>query len=165
MSALKRCEREPSPNSPERFRSARASSAGNGPLSRNRQAPTSGDTEFEDKSSQQMRLFKLSDLHANDYVEVRGALAQTGGLDASILVRDRPENPSYLQGTASNVASPNLTVLGIMVVTSLATQFSGPDGGTLSAAAFFSLAPGKTVKVRGTLFSGVFTVDQAQIKQ
>jgi hypothetical protein len=126
---------------------------------------TSSDTEFEDKSSQQMRLFKLSDLHTNDYVEARGAPAQSGGLNASILVRDVPENHSYLQGTASNVASPNLTVLGFMVVTSLATQFSGPDGGVLSAAAFFSLAPGKTVKVRGTLFSGVFTADQAQIEQ
>jgi hypothetical protein len=126
---------------------------------------TSGDTEFEDKSSQQMRLFKLSDLHMNDYVEVRGAPAQSGGLNAGILVRDVPENHSYLQGTASNVVSPNLTVLGFMVATSLATQFSGPDGGPLSAAAFFSQAPGKTVKVRGTLFSGVFTADQAQIEQ
>jgi len=126
---------------------------------------TSSDTEFEDKSSQQMRLFKLSDLHTNDYVEARGAPAQSGGLNAGILVRDVPENHSYLQGTASNVASPNLTVLGFMVVTSLATQFSGPDGGVLSAAAFFSQAPGKTVKVRGTLFSGVFTADQAQIEQ
>jgi hypothetical protein len=126
---------------------------------------TSSDTEFEDKSSQQMRLFNLSDLHANDYVEVRGAPAQSGGLNSSILVRDLPENHSYLQGTASNVVSPNLTVLGFMVATTLATQFSGPDGSTLSAAAFFSQAPGKTVKVRGTLFSGVFSADQAQIEQ
>src|SRR5207237_247586 len=35
MSALNRCEREPSPSSPERFRSACASSACNGRLSRN----------------------------------------------------------------------------------------------------------------------------------
>jgi hypothetical protein len=56
-------------------------------------------------------------------------------------------------------------VLGFMVATSLATQFSGPDGSTLSAAAFFSQAPNKTVKVRGTLFSGVFTADRAQIEQ
>ena len=126
---------------------------------------TNSNTEFEDKSSQQMRPFNLSDVHTNDYVEARGAPAQSGGLNASILVRDRPENHSYLQGTASNVASPNLTVLGIVVVTSLATQFSGPDGGTLSAAAFFSQAPNKIVKVRGTLFAGVFTADQAQIQQ
>ncbi len=125
---------------------------------------TSSDTEFEDKSNQQMRPFNLSDLRTNDYVEARGAPAQSGGLNASILVRDRPENHSYLQGTASNIASPNLTVLGIMVVTNpLATQFSGPDGGILSAAAFFSQALNKTVKVRGTLLAGVFTADQAQI--
>ena len=126
---------------------------------------TSSATEFEDQSNQQLRPFKLSDVHTNDYVEARGAPAQTGGLTASILVRDTPENHSYLQGTASNVASPNLTLLGITVATTLATQFSGPDGSTLSAAAFFSQAPNKTVKVRGTLFAGVFTADQAQIEQ
>jgi len=125
---------------------------------------TSSATEFEDKSNQQMRLFNLSDVHTNDYVEARGAPAQSGGLNANILVRDAPENHSYLQGTASNVVSPNLTVLGITVVTTLATQFSGPDGGTLSAAAFFSQAPNKSVKVRGTLSAGVFTADQAQIE-
>jgi len=126
---------------------------------------TSSATEFEDKSNQQMRVFKLSDVHTNDYVEARGAPPQSGGLNANILVRDPPENHSYLQGTASNVVSPNLTLLGITVVTTLATQFSGPDGGTLSAAAFFSQAPNKSVKVRGTLFAGVFTADQAQIEQ
>ena len=125
---------------------------------------TSSDTEFEDNSNQQLRTFNLSDLHTNDYVEARGTPAQTGGLNASILVRDNPENHSYLQGTATNVASPNLTVLGITVVTSLATQFSGPDGSTLSAAAFFSQASNKAVKVRGTLSAGVFTADQAQIE-
>jgi len=80
-------------------------------------------------------------------------------------VRDIPESHSHLQGTAGNVVSPNLTLLGITVATTLATQFSGPDGGTLSAAAFFSQAPNKSVKVRGTLFAGVFTADQAQIEQ
>ena len=125
---------------------------------------TSSDTEFEDKSSQQMRLFNLSDLRTNDYVEARGAPAQSGGRNGGILVRDAPENHSYLQGTASNVVSPNLTVLGFTVATTLATNFSGPDGLPLSATAFFSQAPGKTVKVRGTLFSGVFAADQAQIE-
>ena len=126
---------------------------------------TSSATEFEDKSNQQIRLFNLSDVHTNDYVEARGAPAQSGGLNANILVRDSPENHSYLQGTASNVVSPNLTVLGITVVTTLATQFSAPDGSTLSAAAFFSQAPNKSVKVRGPLSAGVFTADQAQIEQ
>jgi len=79
---------------------------------------TSSATEFEDKSNQQMRLFKLSDVHTNDYVEARGAL-QTGALNANILVRDIPESHSHLQGTAGNVVSPNLTLLGITVATTL----------------------------------------------
>jgi len=50
---------------------------------------TSSDTEFEDKSSQQMRLFRLSDVRTNDYVEARGAPARAGA-QRSILVRDVP---------------------------------------------------------------------------
>jgi hypothetical protein len=81
-------------------------------------------------------------------------------------MRASAENRSYLQGVASNIASPNLTLLGVTVVTNpSATQYSGADGGSLNAAAFFTQAAGKTVKVRGAFMGGVLTADQAQIKQ
>ena len=126
---------------------------------------TSASTEFDDKSNQHVRLFRLADLGAGDYVEVRGAESQPGTLSASILVRDNAENRSYLQGIAFNVAEPNLTVLGVTVTTNAQTHFAGPGGAATGAATFFAQAINHVVKVRGTLSGGVFTADQAQIQQ
>jgi hypothetical protein len=126
---------------------------------------TSASTEFDDKSNQHVRLFRLADLGAGDYVEVRGAESQPGMLSASILVRDNAENRSYLQGNALNVAEPNLTVLGVTVITNAQTHFAGPGGATTGAATFFAQAANRVVRVRGTFSGGVFTADQAQIQQ
>jgi hypothetical protein len=126
---------------------------------------TSASTEFDDKSNQHVRLFRLADLGAGDYVEVRGAESQPGTLSAAILVRDKAENRPYPQGAALNVAEPNLTVLGVTVTTNAQTHFAGPGGAAAGATTFFAQAAGRVVKVRGTFSGGVFTVDQAQIKQ
>jgi hypothetical protein len=125
----------------------------------------SASTELDDKSNQHVRLFRLADLGAGDYVEVRGAESQPGTLSASILVRDNAENRSYLQGTALNVAEPNLTVLGVTVTTNAQTHFAGPGGAATGAATFFAQAANRVVKMRGTFSGGVFTADQAQIQQ
>jgi hypothetical protein len=125
----------------------------------------SASTELDDKSSQHVKLFRLTDLRAGDYVEVHGVEGQPGTLSASTLQRDNTENLSYLQGTALNVASPSLTVLGVTVTTNAQTHFEGPGGMISGAAAFFSQAANHIVKVRGTLFGGVLTADQAQIVQ
>lgn len=66
-------------------------------------------TELDDKSSQHVKLFRLTDLRACDYVEVHGTEGLPGTLSASTLQRDNTENRSYLQGTALNVAAPSLT--------------------------------------------------------
>jgi Domain of unknown function (DUF5666) len=126
---------------------------------------TSASTQFEDKSSQHVRLFRLTDLHAGDYVEVHGTESQPGQLGASILARDTPENRSYLQGTALNVAEPTLTVLGVTVVTNAQTHFAGAGGSAMGAATFFSQAANHVVNVRGSFSGGVLTADQARIEQ
>ncbi len=89
---------------------------------------TSASTELDDKSSQHVKLFRLTDLRAGDYVEIHGTEGQPGTLSASTLQRDNTENRSYLQGTALNVASPSLTVLGVAVTTNAQTHFQGPGG-------------------------------------
>jgi hypothetical protein len=125
---------------------------------------TNAATQFQDKSSQHLRLFRLSDLRAGDYIEVRGTPSETGeGFSAAILERDRPESHSHLQGSVLNVADPTLTVLGISVTTNAQTRFSGPGGAATGAAAFFSHAPNHVVRVRGTVSGGFFAADQAQI--
>jgi hypothetical protein len=126
---------------------------------------TSAFTELDDKSSQHLKLFRLTDLRAGDYVEVHGTEGQPGTLSASTLQRDNTENRSYLQGTALNVAAPSLTVLGVTVTTNAQTHFEGPGGMASGAAAFFSQAANHVVKVRGSFSGGVLTADQARIEQ
>jgi len=125
---------------------------------------TSASTELDDKSSQHVKLFRLSDLHAGDYVEIQGTEGQPG-LTAATLERDNNDNRSYLQGVALNVLSPSLTVLGVTVTTNAQTHFQGPGGTANGAAAFFSQAAGHVVQVRGSFSGGVLTADQAQIEQ
>jgi len=125
---------------------------------------TSAATEFEDDSSQMLRPFHLSDLHVGDYIEARGTVAAGTVLNAEVLVRQTPEALSFLQGPATNVSSPTLTVLGITVTTSAATAYSGPDDAPLTAAQFFAQAPISIVRVGGTLSSGSFLATEAHIE-
>lgn len=126
---------------------------------------TSGTTSFNDKSSLHLRPFRLADVRSGDYVEVRGvANSSGGGLTATLVERDKPENRSYLQGIALNVASPNFTVLGVPVSTDSQTSFPGSGGGQDAGARFFSDAPGRLVKVRGTLAGNTLLAEQAQIR-
>lgn len=125
---------------------------------------TSGTTSFNDKSSLHLRPFRLADVRSGDYVEVRGvANSSGGGLSATLVERDKPEDRSYLQGVALNVASPNFTVLGVPVSTDSQTSFPG-SGGQDAAARFFSEAQGQLVKVRGTLAGNTLLAEQAQIR-
>jgi Domain of unknown function (DUF5666) len=126
---------------------------------------TSASTELDDKSSQHVKLFRLTDLRAGDYVEVNGTEGQAGTLSAATLQRDNNENRSYLQGTALNVAAPSLTVLGVTVTTNAQTHFQGPGGTAAGAATFFAQAANHVVKVRGSFSGGVLTADQARIEQ
>ena len=126
---------------------------------------TSTSTELDDKSSQHVKLFRLTDLRAGDYVEVQGTEGQPGTLSASTLQRDNTENRSYLQGTALNVAAPSLTILGVTVTTSAQTHFEGPGGKASGAANFFAQAANHIVYVRGSFSAGVLTADQIRIAQ
>jgi len=126
---------------------------------------TSASTELNDKSSQHVKLFRLTDLRVGDLVEIHGTEGQAGMLSAATLERDNNENRSYLQGTAVNVAAPSLTVLGVTVTTNAQTHFQGPGGSASGAANFFSQAANHVVKVRGSFSGGVLTADQAQIEQ
>ena len=83
---------------------------------------------------------------------------------AAVVVREPAAALSYLQGTATNVSSPTLTILGIMVTTTAQTQFSAADGSALTAGAFFSQAANKIVNVGGTVSGGAFIASEAQIE-
>jgi len=71
---------------------------------------------------------------------------------------------AFLQGTATNVSSVTFTLLGVTVVVSSQTQYSGSDGAPLTAAQFFAQAPNHTVKAGGTLSGNSLLATQAQIQ-
>jgi hypothetical protein len=126
---------------------------------------TSANTSFDDKSSLHLKSFGLADVRTGDYVEARGtADSAATGLNATLVLRDKPENRSYLQGIALNVASPNFTVLGVQVSTDSQTQFPGQGGGQDAGARFFSDALNQFVRVRGTLSGNTLLAEQAQIR-
>ena len=124
---------------------------------------TSATTELEDDSSLMLRPFHLSDLHVGDYIEARGTIGTGAALNAEVLLRETPVSLSFLQGTASNVSSPTLTILGITVTTTAFTQYSAADGTPLTAVQFFAQAPSAPVQVGGTLSAGAFNATQAQL--
>jgi uncharacterized protein DUF5666 len=126
---------------------------------------TNGSTWFDDKSSLPLKSFKLSDVRTGDYVEVRGTAEATGaGFTATLVERDKPEDLSYLQGIALNVASPGFTVLGVQVTTDSNTRFPGSGGGPDAATRFFSDAANQFVRVRGTVVGNALLAEQAQIR-
>ena len=126
---------------------------------------TSASTELDDRSSQHVRQFRLTDVHVGDYVEVDGTEDQPGTLDAATLERENTDPRSYLQGVALNVAQPSFTVLGVTVTTTSQTRFAGPGGAANGAANFFSQAASHVVKVSGAFSNGVLTAEQVQIEQ
>ena len=83
-----------------------------------------------------------------------------GGLAATLLERNQPKDKVFLQGLATNLANPTLSVLGLQVMTNGQTNFTGPGG----AQQFFTDAVGQFVKVDGTFTGGVLVADKVQIK-
>jgi hypothetical protein len=120
-------------------------------------------TRFEDQSAADLERFGLADLRVGDYVEVR-AYREGGGLVATLLERDDLEAGVELAGVATDVAPPNLNVAGIAVTTDSATEYRDNNGGSITAATFFAAAPGREVKVRGTLINNVVLAEQAELE-
>jgi hypothetical protein len=124
-------------------------------------ATVSGATSFEDRSSQNIRLFKLSDVRTGDYVEIRGTPDANGtGLVATLLERDKPDTFSYVQGQVLNLNAPNFTVLSLTVATDAQTLFMGPDNQQ-----FFTAALNRSVLVQGTMTGNVLLAAKVQIRQ
>jgi hypothetical protein len=120
-------------------------------------------TRFEDKSAANVERFSIADLRVGDYVEVR-AYRDASGLVATLLERDDLEQGVELKGPATDVAQPNLKVGGIAVTTGPATEYRDNNGVSISASAFFAAAPGREVKVRGTMVNNVVLAERAELE-
>jgi hypothetical protein len=65
---------------------------------------------------------------------------------------------------ASSVAAPNFSVAGVAVTTDLQTEYRDNTGASITAAAFFAAAPGREVKVRGSMVGSVVLAERAELE-
>jgi hypothetical protein len=131
---------------------------------------TTVETRFEDHSAADVQQFSLSDLNVGDTVEVRG-YRDGATIVATLLEREDQAGGNAeveVKGPATNVAQPNLTVAGVSVTTTDApptpTEFRDENGVSISSATFFAAAPGREVKVRGTMVGNTVVATRAELE-
>jgi Domain of unknown function (DUF5666) len=128
-------------------------------------------TQLEDKSSAQIRPFKLSDLHTGDFAQVRGVEQTAGTLNATILERLNADNKVEMEGVARNPSDPTFTVLGATITVDSSVQLNGSGGsggsggGGMTQSQFFTtLSTGThTVRIRGSQSNGVAKIERIDI--
>jgi len=109
-----------------------------------------------------VQRYSLANLNAGDYVSIHAY--DSGGLVATQLERVNALSRIELKGPAGGLNNPNFTVAGIPVTTNASTEFRDINGATVSAATFFALAAGQSVKVRGTLSGNTVFAERAEIE-
>ena len=125
----------------------------------------SAETRFEDQTGAVDQGFGLDDINAGDYVEVRGAPGTGAALTAIIVERDDASAEGLLRGAASSIASPNLSVLGVPVITNGGTQFrDSADNAITSGAFFLAVADGSEVQVKFTQGGGTIVADEIELE-
>jgi cytoskeletal protein CcmA (bactofilin family) len=113
-------------------------------------------TRFEDKSDADVDPMSAGDLNGMDYVEIRGQELPPGQITAMIVERDDADTRTELRGfvEVGGKAEPNLTVLGVTVVTNGATQYRDSRGESetvMQPADFWAaVQEGSLVDARGT---------------
>ena len=126
---------------------------------------TSATTRFEDKSDAQVRPFDVRNLRVGDFVEVRGSAGSVpDSIAAERLEREDPEDRIELRGIAADVAQPQLTILGVTVLTNAGTEFEDEGDGEIGAADFFARAAGKLVSVDGRLEGDVLVAREIELE-
>jgi uncharacterized protein DUF5666 len=122
-------------------------------------------TRMEDKSDADVSPFRLSDLRVGDFVAVRGGPGATAdSIAAALLEREDPGTRVELRGVAEAMAQPDFSILGVTVQTEGGTQYRDAGGAPISAATFFSQAPGRLVSVQGTTLNGAIVAEEAELE-
>ncbi len=113
-------------------------------------------TRFEDKVSGGGRIDPLhvTDLNVDDYVAIRGQELPAGEITALIVERDDANDSRIeLRGFVTVKSEPNLTVLGVTMVTDGLTQYRDSRGATetsMTAVDFWlAVSEGSLVDARG----------------
>lgn len=112
-------------------------------------------TRFEDHSDDDDQFLNAAALQVGDYVEVKGRVATGNEVEATRLERDDDEDDASLRGPVTAIAAPNLSILGVEVVTNGSTDFEDDDDNEISSTQFFAgLTVGEQVKAKFDLGVG-----------
>lgn len=122
-------------------------------------------TRFDDQSQARQSPFRIGDIRTSDYLEVRGFEGSAANSLIAVIVERRDlESRRELQGTARNVAQPNLQLIGVSVTTGGGTQYQDVTDAAITAAQFFAQAPNRLVKARGSWNGSAFTASELELE-
>ncbi len=122
---------------------------------------TTPNTRFEDDCDD-LHFFSVSDIRVGDFLEVR-IFSDGDTLVASRVERDEAEDEVEIRGSASDVAAPLLSIIGVAVRTSGGTEFRDSNDMPISAETFFATADGRIVKADGTWNGTELIADEVEL--
>jgi hypothetical protein len=122
-------------------------------------------TRFEDHSSANVSTFSVADIHAGDWLEIRGSESPAGSnaVVASRLERRNAQGHVLLAGVVKTTTQPALTILSVAVATTPTTQFIDASGAAVTAEAFFAGLAGKVAAVLGTWDGTTLTASRVSL--
>ena len=121
-------------------------------------------TRLEDKSTAKVEMFSIDNINSGDYLRVRGIETGANRLTATRLERRNAITEVRVRGSARDVASPRLTVLGVPVETNAGTRFEVDDNQMLTATQFFASAAGRVVTAVGTWSGNSLTASKVEFE-
>jgi hypothetical protein len=127
---------------------------------------TTNTTVYQDMSVLALRDFGFDDLVVGTWLDVRGYEEPEGSgrVVATHVVRIDPADGVRLRGPFRNPAPPSFDILSVLVTTSDATRFVLEGKVRITAAEFFSQAPGELVEAWGTWSAPVLSAQRVEIK-
>ncbi len=105
---------------------------------------TTSFTDIEDDNGSTITADQIND---GDYLEIRG-FRGAGNSVIALEIKVDSDNRSILRGPVDAVANPNLTIVGVTIVTNASTEFEIDDVPVSAAIFFSSLNEGNIVKAR-----------------
>ncbi len=114
-------------------------------------------------------ILTLGDINTNDHLQITGFLDSRGRVIASLVQRTPNSSANFIQGPVTAIAKPNLTILGIPVVTdAINTEFKKQDKTPFTAPAqtsFFNAITVNQTVVKAKFSAGVATATEVEIEQ
>ncbi len=122
-------------------------------------------TELKDNSNLDVSPLRLQDLHVGDTVEIDGYESRyKQRVVAQKLVRQNDDNNTRIGGRVTSVQSGQFVLLDLTVTTAPSTVYHDRFDHAITAAAFYSKAANREVKVRGDWNGSVFAATEVEFE-